>query len=257
MSDLILYDAAGVPSPRRVRMCLIEKGLPFTVKWLNLALMDQKQPWYLRLNPTGVVPTLVHDQRVVYESNTINEYIDAVFPSPRLVPRDPWGQAQMRMWFAFEGDFAKPFRDVAYETMAKERLKGTGVTPEKLREEIGRRTSNPYYVRFATKVLTTPTDDELVEDRKLLLFEKMDQMEERLADKRRWLCGDEFTLADIALAPRIDMFNVIGVNDFYERYPRIAAFVAHVKARPSWEKSGFRPEAGETERRVEPARASA
>ncbi len=38
---------AGVPSPRRVRICLLEKRLPFTVKWLNLGLMDQKRPDYL------------------------------------------------------------------------------------------------------------------------------------------------------------------------------------------------------------------
>lgn len=257
MTELLLYDGAGVPSPRRVRMCLIEKGVPFTVKWLNLGLMDQKQPWYLKLNPTGLVPTLVHDGKAVYESNVINEYLDAVYPHPRLVPADPWGQAEMRMWFAFEGDFAKPFRDAVYETFGKERLKGMGVTPQKLQEEIGRRTANPFYLRFATKVLTTPRDDELVEDRKLLLFEKMDQMEERLSDGRQWLCGDAFTLADIALAPRVEMFPVIGVADLYERYPRIAAIMARIKARPSWEASGFRPEPGEAERRVEPDRQAA
>lgn len=257
MADLILYDGAGVPSPRRVRMCLIEKGLSFTVKWLNLALMDQKQSWYLKLNPMGLVPTLVHGERVVFESNVINEYLDATFSTPALVPKDAWGQAQMRMWFAFEGDFAKPFRDAVYETMGKERLVGTGMTVDKLEEQIGRRTSNPYYARFAAKVLTAPRDDDLVEDRKLLLFEKMGQMEERLSDGRTWLCGDQFTLADIALAPRVDMFNVIGVQDFYERYPRIAAFMRRVKARPSWEKSGFRPEPGESERRIEQAQAAA
>jgi hypothetical protein len=53
MTELVLYTAAGVPSPRRVKMCLFEKGLPFKIKWLNLALMDQKQPSYLKLNPTG------------------------------------------------------------------------------------------------------------------------------------------------------------------------------------------------------------
>jgi glutathione S-transferase len=140
MSELTLYDAASVPSPRRVKLCLFEKGLPFKIKWLNLGLMDQKQPSYLKLNPMGLVPTLVHDGKVLYESNVINEYLDAVFPNPPLVPKDAFGQARMRMWFAFENDFAKPFRDAVYETMGKERLQGTGITPEKLREEIGKRT---------------------------------------------------------------------------------------------------------------------
>jgi glutathione S-transferase len=77
MTELVLYTVAGVPSPRRVKMCLFEKGLLFKIKWLNLALMDQKQPSYLKLNPTGLVPTLVHDGKAIFESNVINEYIDA------------------------------------------------------------------------------------------------------------------------------------------------------------------------------------
>jgi glutathione S-transferase len=251
MSELVLYDGAGVPSPRRVRICLLEKKLPFTVKWLNLGLMDQKRPDYLALNPTGLVPTLVHDGKAIYESNVINEYIDAIHPNPPLVPKDAYGQARMRMWFAFENDFAKPFRDCAYETLGKERLQSTGITPEKLREEIGKRTKNEAYIRFATKVLTTPRDEEVLTDRYLVLLEKMDTMERQLADGRPWLCGDQFTLADIALGPRVDMFPIIGIPDIDQRFPHIGKFMARVKARPSWAASGFRPEPGETERRVE------
>jgi glutathione S-transferase len=250
MSELVLYDGAGTPSPRRVKLCLLEKGLPFKIKWLNLGLMDQKNPEYLKVSPTGLVPALVHDGRALYESNVINEYIDAVFPNPPLAPKDPWGQAQMRMWFAFENDFAKPFRDAVYETFGKERLKSTGLTAEKLREEIMRRTSNEAYVKFATAVLTSPRNDDLVKERQLVLLEKMGQMEDRLSDGRSWLCGDQFTLADIALAPRVDMFPVVGIHDLHERFPRIGQFMTRMKARPSWEQSAIRPEPGETERMI-------
>lgn len=252
MSEIVLYDAAGVPSPRRVRICLLEKRLPFTVKWLNLGLMDQKTPDFLKINPTGLVPAMVHDGKTLYESNVINEYVDAVFPNPPLVPKDPYGQARMRMWFAFENDFAKPFRDCAYETLGKERLQSTGITPEKLREEISKRTKNEAYVRFATRVLLMPRDNELLSERHLLLLEKMDSMEQQLADGRPWLCGEQFTLADIALGPRVDMFPIIGIADIYQRFPHIGKFMERMKARPSWEASGFRPEPGETERRIEP-----
>ncbi len=139
-----------------------------------------------------------------------------------------------------------------YETMGKERLQSTGITPEKLREEISKRTLNEAYVRFATKVLTAPRDDALVADRQQLLIEKMASMEDRLADGRPWLCGDQFTLADIALAPRIEMFPVVGVQDLYERFPRIGQFMERMKARPSWAASAFRPEPGEAERVVNP-----
>jgi glutathione S-transferase len=229
-------------------MCLLEKGVPFKIKWMNLGLMDQKAPAYLKLNPTGLVPTLVHDGKAIYESNVINEYIDAVFPNPPLVPKDAYAQARMRMWFAFENDFAKPFRDAVYETMGKERLQGTGITPEKLREEISKRTTNEAYIRFATKVLTTPRDEDVIRDRQLVLMEKMGQMEDQLADGRTWLCGEQFTLADIALAPRVEMFPVVGVADLYDRFPHIGRFMQRMKARPSWEASGVRPEPGETER---------
>jgi glutathione S-transferase len=248
MTELVLYDGAGTPSPRRVKLCLFEKGLPFKIKWLNLGLMDQKNPGYLAISPTGLVPALVHDGKAIYESNVINEYLDATFPDPPLVPKDPWGQAQMRMWFAFENDLAKPFRDAVYETFAKDRVKSTGLTPEKLREEISRRTSNRSYADTAVQLLTTPRNEELIKDRQLLLLEKMEQMERRLSDGRPWLTGEAFTLADIALGPRVDMFPAVGIADLYARFPRIGAFMARMKARPSWEKSAVRPEPGETER---------
>jgi glutathione S-transferase len=38
------------------------------------------------------------------------------------------------------------------------------------------------------------------------MLEKMEQMDNQLVDGRTWLCGEQFTLADIALAPRVDMF---------------------------------------------------
>ncbi len=148
MNEVTLYDGAGTPSPRRVRLCLIEKGIPFQIKWMNLGLMDQKNPSYLKLNPTGLVPTLIHDGKTIYESNVINEYIEAVFPQPPLVPKDPWGQAQMRMWFAFENDFAKPFRDAAYETMGKERLKSTGIT----RKSYARKFRAAHLTRYTSKL---------------------------------------------------------------------------------------------------------
>ena len=40
-------------------------------------------------------------------------------------------------------------------------------------------------------------------------------MENQLSDDRPWLCGDQFTLADIALAPRVEMFPVMGIADIY------------------------------------------
>ena len=94
-------------------------------------------------------------------------------------------------------------------------------------------------------------DEGLIQDRQLLLMEKMAQMEDQLCDGRPWLCGDQFTLADIALGPRVDMFPIIGIPDIDQRFPHIGKFMERMKARPSWAASGFRPEPGETERKIE------
>jgi glutathione S-transferase len=250
-TSFLLYDAPGLPSPRRVRICLLEKNLSFTSRWLNVGLMDQKAPAYLRLNPTGMVPTLVHGERVVYDSNVINEYLDALFPEPGLVPKDPYELAQMRMWFAFETDYAKPFRDATYETLGKRRLKASGRTAEMLEAEIASRTTNPFYRKLARSLFASDTDHTVIADRLLLIFEKMDGLERALADGREWLCGGNFTLADIAVAPRLEMFPMIGVDDLAQRYPKIHAWMARVKNRPSWAGSDIVPAAGEAETRVD------
>ena len=184
------------------------------------------------------------------ESNVINEYLDATFPDPPLVPDDAYGKAQMRMWFAFENDWAKPFRDIVYETMAKDRIRSSGLSIEQVRAEVAKRTRNEVYGRIAARLMEAPRDDALVRDRFDLVMEKIEQMEIRLADGRTWLCGDEFTLADIALVPRLEMFPVIGVSDLYQRFPHIGRFTDRFKARPSWQASLIRPEVGEAERHV-------
>ena len=250
-TSLFLYDAAGLPSPRRVRMCLFEKRLSFTSHWINVGLMDQKTFAYLKLNPTGMVPTLIHGDRVLYDSNVINEYLDAMYPEPSLVPEDPFARAQMRMWFAFETDYAKPFRDATYETLGKQRVRVPGRTAETFAAEITQRTQNPFYLKLALALLASDTDHTVIADRLQLIFEKMEGLERALDDGREWLCGQQFTLADIAVAPRLEMFPMIGVNDLDERYPGVYAWLVRVKGRPSWAASNVMPINGEAETKVD------
>src|SRR5262245_9377392 len=48
--DLVLYDSPGSPCARRVRIVLLEKGLPWTARVLDLTRLEQKSPAYLALN---------------------------------------------------------------------------------------------------------------------------------------------------------------------------------------------------------------
>jgi glutathione S-transferase len=57
---------------------------------------EQHSPEYLAMNPNGVVPTLVHEGRVLYESAFIAEYLEEVFPEPplfRAMPTSAWSCA--------------------------------------------------------------------------------------------------------------------------------------------------------------------
>src|SRR2546426_1044521 len=143
---MTLYDSPGSPCARRVRAVLLEKGIAWTTRLVDLTRLEQKRPEYLALNPNGVVPTLVHGDRVVYESNVITEYLDDVFPDPPLYPRDPWARAQAKMWQAFELAMAKEVRPLMY-------LRGIGpydpLRPPRVCDWLGRLAARPSFGRSA------------------------------------------------------------------------------------------------------------
>ena len=66
---LTLYHGVTSTCSKRVRITLAEKGVDWDSVHLKLAERENLDPDYLKLNPNGVVPTLVHDGRVLTESN--------------------------------------------------------------------------------------------------------------------------------------------------------------------------------------------
>jgi len=75
------------------------KGLSWEPVKVDLFKTEQYDPKYLKLNPKGVVPTLVHNGKPVIESTLICEYTDETFKQPPyLIPVEPWRQSRMRLW---------------------------------------------------------------------------------------------------------------------------------------------------------------
>jgi glutathione S-transferase len=64
---------------QKVRIALREKRLEVKERLLTLR-GDQHDPAYRKLNPNGVVPTLVHDGKPIIESSLILYYLDEAFP---------------------------------------------------------------------------------------------------------------------------------------------------------------------------------
>jgi glutathione S-transferase len=95
---MILHHGWRSSASRRVRLCLAEKGLAYEGRVVDMAAMEHHSPEYLRINPLGVIPTLIHDGRPLHESGTICEYLDETFPAPPLRPDTPYERAEMRNW---------------------------------------------------------------------------------------------------------------------------------------------------------------
>src|SRR5262249_48646098 len=95
---MVLHHGWRSSASRRVRLCLEEKGLAYESHVVDMANMEHHSPDYLKINPLGVIPTLVHDGKPLHESGTICEYLDESFPDPPLRPQTPYERGEMRNW---------------------------------------------------------------------------------------------------------------------------------------------------------------
>src|SRR5512135_3377517 len=95
---LELYHHGTSVCAAKARLALGEKRLEWTGRYVDILKGEQFAPEYRKLNPKSVVPTLVHDGRVIVESTLIGEYLDDVFADPPLKPDDPYDRVRMRLW---------------------------------------------------------------------------------------------------------------------------------------------------------------
>ncbi|MFP6681154.1 MAG: glutathione S-transferase family protein [Gammaproteobacteria bacterium] len=93
MSQLTLYTAEICPYAQRTRIVLHEKAIEHELVEIDL---DDKPDWLADLTPTNRVPVIRHDDFVLWESQTVNEYLDGSFSGVALQPADERGRAVMR-----------------------------------------------------------------------------------------------------------------------------------------------------------------
>jgi glutathione S-transferase len=233
--DLVLYDSPGSPCARRVRIVLLEKGLEWTTRLVDLTKLEQKRREYLALNPNGVVPTLVHGRRVLYESNVITEYLDEVFPGPRLYPADPWERAQAKMWQAFELAMAKEFRPLMYLRVIGpyDRMR----PKEAVLADARRSTDDPAHLDWVSRVYDgTVASEEEAGHLARLLDERLDRLEHAL-DGNGYLVGDRFTIADLSVLPRVAMYPLVQLPLDPTHHPNVLAWLERVGSRASMVRS--------------------
>ncbi len=203
-----LHHFALDPFSRKLRVLLREKNLAFD-------LVDERpgerRDELLHLNPSGEVPVLVEEHGgVVADSQAIAEYLDEVYPEPALLGRDAATRAEVRRlvgWFDLKFD--------------------REVTGRLLEEKIMKRL-----------VRSGQPDSQSIRIANANLHIHL-QYIAWLADRRSWLAGDQFSLADIAAGAHLSVVDYLG-DIPWDAHPEAKDWYARVKSRPS-----FRPLLGD------------
>jgi glutathione S-transferase len=226
---LELYHAAISTCSQRVRQALHEKGLEWVDRHLMLNNNEHLSPEYLKLNPNGLVPTLVHDGKAIPDSSVIMEYLEDVFPAKPLRPGDPYEVSRLRAWVqyidevptaaarypSFHMVFGKRLRSLSREQMS------AVAAPRPLRKH------------FFLQMGPSGFSQELLDAAMEQLTQSFDRMEQGLVEGP-WLLGKMFSLVDISALPTVVRMEDLGLNHFYEDRPRVAAWYKRIKERPSF-----------------------
>ncbi len=196
-----LYHVPLSPYCRKVRLCLAEKKI-------EVELIEERY-WerdsdFLRRNPAGKVPILRLDGRTMSESQAICEYIEEKHPDPALMPRDAEGRYEVRRligWFddKFHGE----------------------VTQRLLHERVIKKMTKQGY-----------PDSAAVKSGAKAIKYHLDYMG-WLLDQRRWLAGNQMTLADFAAAAHLSALDYISDVD-WNRSEAVRDWYAKIKSRPAF-----------------------
>jgi glutathione S-transferase len=236
---LYLYQGSTSVCSVKVRVALEEKGLPFDGEVLDLQRGDQHRPDYAKLNPNEVVPTLIHDGKVVIESTLIIEYLDEAFPTPPLMPTDPYARAQARLFMKKIDDYLHSATStVTFATANRKVL--IKKSPEELAEHLAKIPNLDYRERqrlSITQGLAAPHVAQALRN-----YEKyVSDMDGALAS-HAYLAGDAYSLADVAATPYMFRAAAIGLENLWQgRRPRVADWYRRIRERPSFQKAVIDP----------------
>jgi len=232
---LFLYHGSTSVCAIKVRIALAEKALEWDGELLDLMRGDQHLPEYAKLNPNRVVPTLVHDGRVVIESTLIIEYLDEAFPAPPLMPSDPYRRALARLWMKKIDDYLHAAcSTVTFATANRKAL--LRLTPDELEARF-QRMPDPAYRERQRLAIAHGLDAPHVAAAVRQHDKYIGEMETALRHAS-FLAGDAYSLADAAATPYVNRAEMIGMDVLWlGRRPGVAAWLARMRERPSFERA--------------------
>ena len=197
-----LYQFWLSPFSRKVRIVLKEKGLEFDPA---VEKYWERRPDFLALSPAGQVPVLVEpDGQVLADSQAICEYLDETYPDRPLLGSAPAERAEARRLVAW---FDQKFHREVTRHLTQEKL---------LKRFMGMGQPDSELIRAGNQ--------NMVYHLEYVAF---------LSERRTWLAGDDFSLADIAAAAQISCLDYLG-DVPWDEHGAAREWYARIKSRPSF-----------------------
>jgi glutathione S-transferase len=197
-----LYYVVGSPNCRKVHAVIHRLGLALEFVYLDFFSGELRAPDYRGLNPNAMVPALVDDGFVLWESNAIMQYLADGAPENSLFPRDRKVRADIVRWLCWElAHYNKALGALSFETVAKPGFMGA------------------------------PPDEATVKWARGELERHAPVLEGHLRG-RTYAVGETLTLADYALA-HLESFQPATPFD-WGRFPNIVAYYERIRADPHW-----------------------
>ena len=196
-----LYGHSWSNAARRVQMLCEELAIPYTYETVDL--MDGKQytPEYQKLNPNSKVPVIDDDGYVLWESQAIMRYLADKHKAHTWYPPDPKARAQVEQWLDWN--------------------------QTRLGPEAGK-------IMFNTHFAGDNRNELSIEDAKKWLLKILPVLNSAL-DARPYLCGEQITLADLAIATNLAYLETCQYD--LATYPAAQRWYHAIKARPSFAKT--------------------
>jgi len=228
-----LYHFGFSTCSQKVRLVLAEKGVEFVSHEVNLIAGEQHGPEYVKLNPKHVVPTLVHDGRVLVESSLIVKYLDDAFPEPPMRPADAAGRYRVDSWLMRLDGALHPAAPIV--TFALGPRKALLQQATEVREANLAAIPDPVQRATRRSVLDHGVRAPEFAGALRVFLDTLDRMESELAEGS-WLSGAMFGLADASLLPYVLRLEHLGLDPVLapSARPRVADWLERVRALPSY-----------------------
>lgn len=228
---LTLYHWEPNANSGKPMLALAEKGVAYESRYTDLLNFDQHKPEYLKINPDGTIPTMVHDGKVFTESTPMMEYIDETFDGPPLRPANPEERWRMRWWMRFfDSYFAPSLSMIGWSVFVGPSVRSRDQA--ELKAAIDRIPLESRRIAWRKAMFNEFSEAELTESRRRGQFGTV-RLEQHLTE-HPWVAGKTFSLADINgfnLGYALPLSQPDHCND--EKTPHIMEWLRKIYERPA------------------------